>query len=210
MSLASVERAALSDLLDAVGPDAPTLCEGWTTRDLTAHLVIREGRPDANAGIVIPPLSGWTERVQAGAALGDYTELVESVRSGPPTLSFFNLPGVDARANAFEYLVHHEDVRRAQPGWEPRDLPPKVADGIWRRLTKGGGKFLFRRARTGVTLQRPGGESYVAKSGDPMVTLVGEPVELILQGFGRGDHAQVEIQGDAEAVAAFTGGSFDV
>lgn len=210
MSLSSIERAALSDLLDEVGPDAPTLCEGWTARDLAAHLVIREGRPDANAGIIIPPMSSWTRRVQDKAAQRDFTELVERVRTGPPTFSMFNLPGVDANANAFEYLVHHEDVRRAQPDWAPRELPAKAVDSMWARLEKSGGKFIFRRATTGVTLRRPSGESFVARPGEPMVTLVGEPVELILQAFGRGDHAHVEILGDPDDVAVFSGTSFSV
>ncbi len=210
MSLTSIERAALCDLLDALGPDAPTLCEGWTTRDLAAHLVIREGRPDVSAGIVIPPLAGWTKRVQDKAAARDYSALVERVRTGPPTFSMFNLPGVDANANAFEYLVHHEDVRRAQPEWEPRDLPAKAVDGIWTRLEKSGGTFIFRRASTGVTLRRPDGATVVARSGDAMVTLTGEPIELVLQGFGRGDHARVEITGDSAALAAFHEASFRV
>ena len=208
MSLTSVERAALADLLDELGPDEPTLCEGWATRDLAAHLVIREGRPDVNAGIAIPLLAGRTARAQATLAAGDFTQLVDRVRTGPPTLSFFSLPGVDSRANAFEYLVHHEDVRRAQPGWEPRELPAKAADGIWARLSKGGASLLYRRASTGVTLQRPDGDSIVARTGEPMVTVVGEPVELVLQAFGRGGHAQVEIQGDPSAVEAFSGGPF--
>jgi uncharacterized protein (TIGR03085 family) len=172
--------------------------------------VVREGRPDANAGIALPPLAGWTRHVQGRAAAGDYTELVDKVRTGPPTLSYFNLPGVDANANAFEYLVHHEDVRRAQPGWEPRDLPQKAADAIWARLVKSGATILFRRAATGVTLRRPDGAEVVARRGEPMVTLVGDPVELVLQAFGRGDHARLEILGDPEAVEAFTGGSFSV
>ena len=210
MSLTSIERAALCDLLDAVGPDAPTLCEGWTTRDLAAHLVVREGRPDVNAGIVIPPLAGWTKRVQDKTATGDYAALVERVRTGPPTFSMFNLPGVDANANAFEYLVHHEDVRRAQPDWEPRDLPPKAVDSLWTRLEKSGAKFIFRRATTGVTVRRPDGASIVARPGDDMVTITGEPVELILQAFGRGEHARVEITGEAEVIEAFHGTSFKV
>ena len=39
------ERLLLADLLETAGPDAPTLCEGWTTRDLAAHVVVRERRP---------------------------------------------------------------------------------------------------------------------------------------------------------------------
>src|SRR5690606_24047731 len=38
---ARAERHALADLLMAVGPDAPTLCAGWTTAHLAAHLVVR-------------------------------------------------------------------------------------------------------------------------------------------------------------------------
>jgi hypothetical protein len=33
------ERQTLCDLLADLGPDAPTLCEGWTTLDLAAHLL---------------------------------------------------------------------------------------------------------------------------------------------------------------------------
>ena len=47
MSYSQEERLALCALLDKSGPDAPTLCEGWTTGDLAAHLVLREHRPAA-------------------------------------------------------------------------------------------------------------------------------------------------------------------
>ncbi|MET9971520.1 TIGR03085 family protein, partial [Streptomyces sp. NPDC006356] len=33
-TFAKRERLLMADLLEAEGPDAPTLCEGWTTRDL--------------------------------------------------------------------------------------------------------------------------------------------------------------------------------
>ncbi len=121
-SPARSERAALADLFDAVGPDAPTLCEGWRTRDLAAHLVLRESRPDAAPGIVVRRLAGWTDRVQQGLARSDWPRLVDKVRSGPPTLSAFGLPGVDRLLNTTEYFVHHEDVRRAAPDWAPRGI----------------------------------------------------------------------------------------
>ena len=37
-SLARRERDALCDLALLLGPDAPTLCEGWDARDLVTHL----------------------------------------------------------------------------------------------------------------------------------------------------------------------------
>ncbi|WP_346995752.1 maleylpyruvate isomerase N-terminal domain-containing protein, partial [Dietzia sp. SLG310A2-38A2] len=44
-TLAQRERSALVETMRAAGPEAPTLCAGWTTRDLAAHLVVREARP---------------------------------------------------------------------------------------------------------------------------------------------------------------------
>src|SRR5690348_16465152 len=121
MTAAEGERAALVNSLRAVGPDEPTLCEGWKTRDLAAHLYIREHRLDATGGILIPGLASYTEKVQDKvASTTDFDELIEKVGSGPPVLSPFKL--FDAVANLAEMFIHHEDVRRAQPGWEPRPL----------------------------------------------------------------------------------------
>ncbi|MFM7872077.1 MAG: maleylpyruvate isomerase N-terminal domain-containing protein, partial [Actinomycetota bacterium] len=50
---ARTERDLICDLFTNFGPDAPTLCAGWTTRDLAAHIAVRERRPDAAAGILI-------------------------------------------------------------------------------------------------------------------------------------------------------------
>ena len=198
------ERQELAELMLATGPDAPTLCEGWTTRDLAAHLVIREARPDAAMGLVVPPLAGWTGRVQRAATVGQsYPELVRKVRTGPPTLSVFSVPGVDGLANLFEYVVHHEDVLRAQPGWEPRTLAPDLADELWARLRQMC-RVMYLRMPVGVTLVRTdgGGGSVVAHRGEPMVTLAGTALELLLRSYGRRD-VVVEVSGDADAVAVF-------
>ena len=129
-TLARTERLALADLLDEIGPDAPTLCGDWTTRDLAAHLVVRERRPDTMPGIAVQAMSGWTEQVQDSYAERPYEDLVELVRTGPGRMSPFALPGADKMFNASEYAVHHEDVRRAQRGWTPRDLPVRVQDSL--------------------------------------------------------------------------------
>src|SRR5262249_33102419 len=63
VSYARDERTALCALLGETGPGAPTLCEGWRTGDLAAHLVMRERRPDAAAGLLGGPLAGHTRRV---------------------------------------------------------------------------------------------------------------------------------------------------
>lgn len=208
-SLARSERRALADLMEQVGPDAPTLCEGWTTFDLAAHLVVRERRPDSGPGLVVPALARWTERVRQGAKHRGYARLVELVRSGPPVFSPFALPGVDAAANTIEMFVHHEDVRRAQAGWEPRSLPADADDELWRRVTRGS-RLAFRKVGVGVVLCRPDGTTYEARAGSPTVTLTGAPGELALYSSGRRDHARVEIDGDRAAVDALAAAQLGV
>ena len=207
MSYATDERRALCALLDKTGPDAPTLCEGWTTGDLAAHLVLRERRPDAAAGVAGGPLAGYTARVQQ--RLKDripFADLVRMIRSGPPRLSVMALPGVDERANSVEYFVHHEDVRRGAPGWEPRELSRGEADMLWRRLRLA--RFMLRKAPVGVELARDDidtgadGASYriTARNATPAVTVVGSPAELTMWVMGRRTAARVRMDGIQVAV----------
>lgn len=204
MTLAQTERTQLCQLLSEVGPDAPTLCEGWTTADLAAHLWVRESDPLAAPGIVARPLQGLTEKRMAGALdkLG-YEGIVGRLLAGPTTFSVFALPGVDAAANAVEYFVHHEDVRRAgddpQP---PRTLPGAHEDEMWKRLGLMG-RAMFRRAPVPVSAVRTDlpAEPVVLKPGEPGVVLRGLPSELTLFAFGRGEHATVELDGDEPLVA---------
>ncbi|MEU7240950.1 TIGR03085 family metal-binding protein [Streptomyces sparsogenes] len=195
------ERLLLADLLETSGPEAPTLCEGWTTHDLAAHLVVRERRADAAAGLVLKPLSGRLDRVQAEFAAKPYAELVRLFREGPPRMSPFSLKQVDEAANTMEFYVHTEDVRRAQPDWEPRELDPVFADALWSRIERIA-KVFGRKSPVGLVLRRPDGRTAVAHRGTPVVTVTAEPGELAVFLFGRQDAARVELEGDKEAVAA--------
>jgi uncharacterized protein (TIGR03085 family) len=211
-SIARTERLALADLLAELGPEAPTLCAGWDTHALAAHLVVRERRPDATPGLAVPALRRWTRSVQAGYERRPYAELVELVRTGPGRLSPFALPGVDRYLNTTEYVVHHEDVRRAQPGWAPRRLPPKVQDALWTAV-RTRAALALRSVDAGVVLRRSDDtahSSVVAAKGDTTATITGEPLELLLFLFGRGDHARVEITGDPTALAALEAASLRV
>jgi uncharacterized protein (TIGR03085 family) len=203
--LARDERAALCDLLDRLGPDAPTLCEGWLTRDLAGHLVLREARPDAAPGIVIDFWSGWTKRVQETLAAGDYTRLVNRLRAGPPRWSPFRLRRLGEAGNGVEFFVHHEDARRAEPGWRPRQLTPDVDRLLWARARRMAG-IVLRRLPAGVELVRTGtGERHMARAakvGQQVVTLSGSASELLLYLYGRRDHALVEREGDTDALDA--------
>ncbi|MFB9365370.1 TIGR03085 family metal-binding protein [Kitasatospora sp. NPDC001664] len=201
-SFARGERERLADLLAAAGPEAPTLCVGWTTRDLAAHLVLRERRLDAAAGIRIGPLAGWTARVQERYRARPYEELLRLVRTGPG-FSPFALPGVDEAANLVEYYVHAEDVRRAGPGWKPEPVAPSMAELLWKRLPMLVRLEAGRRLPVLLVLRRPDGRSVaVGRQGGPAVEVRGEPGELVLYAFGRGERAAVEVAGEREAMEA--------
>ena len=207
VSYASDERMALCALLDETGPDAPTLCEGWRTADLAAHLVLRERRPDAAAGLLGGPLAGHTRRVnQALSTRTPFPHLVELIRTGPPPLSIYRLPGMDERLNLVEFFVHHEDVRRGADGWQPRELKDGLADALWQRLSAS--RLLFRRSPVGVELARddltsaPGKRQVrvTARARTPVVTVTGPPAELMLWSLGRTGAARVRLDGNADAV----------
>jgi len=198
MGLARDERKQLSDLFEQVGPDAPTLCSPWTTKDLAAHLVIRERRLDAAPGIMLKPLAGYTQKVQDSYAAKPWTELVDLVRGGPPIFSPYKL--ADELVNAGEYYIHHEDVRRAREGWEPRSPNPTRDAALWKSL-KVTAKFAYRSSPVGLVFRIPNGESVTVKQGPTPVVVTGEPGELVLLASGR-DAVRVEYDGDESAVAA--------
>ncbi|MFE7265253.1 TIGR03085 family metal-binding protein [Streptomyces sp. NPDC057592] len=193
------ERLLLADLLEAAGPEAPTLCHGWTTRDLAAHVVVRERRPDAAGGILLGALKNRLERVQAEFAAKPYEELIQLIRTGPPRFSPYAVKQVDEAANTVEFYIHAEDVRRAQPDWSRRELDPVFADVLWARAERTA-RILGRRSPVGLVLRRPDGQTAVAHKGTPVVTVTGEPGELLLFAFGRQDAAVVGMEGDKEAV----------
>ncbi|WP_434588567.1 TIGR03085 family metal-binding protein [Streptomyces sp. A5-4] len=194
------ERLLLADLLEAAGPDALTLCDGWKTRELAAHVVVRERRPDAAGGILLGALKNRLERVQAEFTAKPYEELIQLIRTGPPRMSPYSLKQLDEAANTIEFYVHAEDVRRAQPDWTPRELDVVFANALWGRIEKMA-RVLGRKAPVGLVLRRPDGQTAVAHRGTPVVTVTGEPGELVLFAYGRQDAAQVEVAGDKEAVA---------
>lgn len=195
------EREALCATMLDVGPDAPTLCEGWTVRDLAAHLVVRERRPLAAPGIVLGgPFERVTERAMAREAERNFTELVERIRSGPPLVPW-RLPGLGELLNLNEYFVHHEDVRRAS-GMAPRRGERELQDRLWEILARTG-RLAARRAKgIGVELARPGATALITiRNQAPMARITGEPGEISLWMTGRKDAAEVELSGDPEAVA---------
>ncbi len=194
------ERKALCDLLDTLGPDAPTLCEGWTTADLAAHLVVRERRPVAAIGIVAAPLASHTEHVQRKLRdrLG-YAKLVDTVRHGPPLV----FRPFDEPMNTAEYFIHTEDVRRAGEGGahvEERVLSEGLENSLWSRV-KFGAKGLAKKVSGKVVLAAPGLPPIEVGSEGPAATITGPPGELLLFLSGRGAVAHVQFDGEPAEVA---------
>jgi uncharacterized protein (TIGR03085 family) len=198
-ALVDRERRALADLLAELGPSAPTCCEGWDTAHLAAHLVVREGRPDASVGYGFERLpqgrrlSAWAHAVEDRLrASTPYPEIVARLRSGPPPWMPFAWPGVGRALNTTEFAIHHEDARRAQPGWSPRELSGADQDELWRPVP-----FLARMAARrhdgGLRVRRTdtGAEKTVGGS-SPSATVAGEPLELLLWLSGRREVARVE------------------
>ncbi|MFI6230691.1 TIGR03085 family metal-binding protein [Micromonospora echinospora] len=192
------ERQALADLMLALGPDAPTLNEGWVARDLAAHLVVRERRPDAAGGILLPPLRGYAERVRLRIAARPWAELVAQVRQ-PPVWSPLSNPLTDELVNTMEFFIHHEDVRRAAPGWQPRDLPAGLHAALWKRATPLA-RLALRRFPASLLVQAPDHGEVRCGRGGEAVRLVGAPGELTLFLSGRQRAARVQLDGATATV----------
>jgi uncharacterized protein (TIGR03085 family) len=205
-SVAQVERAQLCDLFEQVGPHAPTLCRGWETHHLAAHLVVREGTP---LGILKSMARGSGDAdVERLAGERDFASLVDEIRGGPPRLSLFGTGLTDKAFNGLEFLVHHEDVRRALAGFDLRDLPAWARDEVWSALSLAL-PGLMRKAPVGVALRRSDtGELKVASKKPKAVVVAGLPAELALFAFGRGSVADVSLDGNPADVKTLASAHF--
>jgi uncharacterized protein (TIGR03085 family) len=197
-SPAAIERAELCELFTKVGEHGATLCEGWDAADLAAHLLVRESRPDALVGLVIPPLRGYTGKLEHSAREKmPFAEIVGRLRSGPSWRTPLGLPVVKDRGNLHEFFIHHEDVRRAQPGWLVRDLSPEETAELWRLVRMMAPMLLRGVSKTRVTLATPdGAERHIGRADAPdQVTVTGPPGELLLYLSGRQPVAEVKVSG---------------
>ena len=204
--MAQSERAALCDTALQVGEDQPTLCGDWTVKDLVVHLLVRERSPGA-VGIAVAPLARLTEAEMRRVGKAGFAELVERLRGGPPRWSPYAVPKIDRLTNTLEFFVHHEDIRRAQDGWEPRDLGDDQQKLLW-SMVRSAGRQLVRNATVGVWLRNATtGSEVVLKDASEPVVVTGVPSELTMFAFGRQQQSRVELSGPDDAVATLTGAS---
>lgn len=204
-TLARRERSALVETLRSTGPEAPTLCEGWSTRDLAAHLVVREGRPDAAVGVFVPALAHRLEELRLRELDRSWEDLLDRIDGGAPWYS--PLRYADQVANAAEYLVHHEDVLRARRGWVTREFGPGDLDRIWSLATTVAKTFLRKvpaRVELRTPAEIPSTKVAPVSAGAwlaPVVSVIAEPVEMLLWAFGR-EAVRVDVSGAQRGIDA--------
>ena len=210
--MSRTERAALCNSALEAGQDAPTLCTGWTVKDLVIHLLIRERDPIGATAIMVPQLDRFARRSAHRMAEQDFSALVERVRNGPPMWSPMAIPKVDQLLNSLEYFVHHEDIRRAVPGWEPRELTDRERRILFKGAATAGKQFV-KSVGVPVQIRWTDGErerEAVLAAGDDPVVITGEPAELTMFLFGRDQHTGLKFEGPQAGVDALKSGDLGV
>lgn len=205
MTMTQLERTRLIDRLAEVGPDAPTLCEGWQARDLLMHLIKREIIPHAVVGSWMPTRIGEAASEKlAHVEDASWEELLDIFTSGRQSLSPLRIGAIDSFVNTLEYVIHTEDINRAQTPPIEEAYSDDEQKHIFARL---GAMAQVIFARSPVTVRLNAGtfgtkEMFISKRNDSAVTITGEPIELALFCFGRDDAATVGFEGDESDIEA--------
>lgn len=207
MDFVTAERKHLIETFERVGATAPTLCEGWDAEDLLRHLVMREIYPHRSLLSKVPLKSADESRHLVDEIEdADYDSLLETFTEGRQRYSPLQLGLVDRAMNTLEYVIHHEDLRRAQDPPIGRVLSNSDQQRIFTHLSTMA-QVLFLKAPVRVVLRAPGVGEFTAlatKRHGRTVTITGAPLELAMYAFGR-DHAHVELSGEDEALRKFEG-----
>lgn len=212
--LRDLQRDRLCDVLEAAGPDAPTLCTGWTAGDLAAHLWILDHDPVGWIGVGIGPLERiHTARIARARDRMPHGEILAALRAGDGSLACMPTDAREGHRHALgEYAVHTQDVLRAAEGpWpiasqasdrrldsgasDDSDLAAAMDEALWRRARVAGGMLHVLSTR-GLVLQHPDGRVARATPGRERVRVVGAPLELLLWVHGRASVADVEVLRD--------------
>jgi len=204
MHFVPASREVLAEVLLAAGPTAPTLCAGWETRHLAAHLVLREQSLLA-AGLVLKPLAHRMEaelsrRADRALDRNAYASIVDEFKAGAPRISPLSVPRMDHAANLSEFFIHTEDVRRAGDRWVPRALDARYEDLLWEDLVRRAAHY-YRGVDVGIILVLPDGRRHVARKASTSVAITGRAGELLLHASGRREEALVTFEGAQEAIA---------
>ena len=202
MTFSAAQRNKLKELFLHLGPNAPTLCEGWETKDLAAHLWIRENRVDAAAGMFISQLQPRLEHLTEETLARDYEAVVQEWAAGPPRW----FKAGDAKMNTMEHFIHHEDVRRANGMTDPQPLSEAANRQLYAALKLLSSSKL-RKSQSPVVLYPRGFDRIivadkkgVSENGSDVTRISGEVGELLLWVSGR-DAVDIAIDGDVSKVS---------
>ncbi|ALC06155.1 hypothetical protein CDES_08815 [Corynebacterium deserti GIMN1.010] len=206
MNLAQTERNALAISLLAKGPEAPTLCGDWTTKDLAAHLFVREHKPGSTVLSLLPGKQDPAEAEFSKALARPYDELVKEWQAGPKGLNPWR--AFDSIANGMEHFIHHEDVLRGalKPGDDIIERPlPAAHQKELLRIIKLLAPRLVKSPRP-IILQPVGlprvvlhDKRGVADEGGDVCRIRGGVGEIVLWVSGR-DVVDLSFEGNSEGV----------
>jgi uncharacterized protein (TIGR03083 family) len=117
VELARCEREDFADLLAGLTPEqwaSPSLCAGWTVRDVAAHCVSFEGLSPRELAVRFVKGRLQTDRINAIAVddLADRSpeQIIEAFRDNtePHGLA----AGFGGRIALTDNMIHHQDIRR--------------------------------------------------------------------------------------------------
>ena len=107
------ERSALADLLEQLPEDAwrtPSLCAGWTVRDVAAHLTHSHVGVRDLLGIAVRSGFRYTAAVRDAALRSplDHEQIVSTLRGFVGSRR--TVPGLSEREPLLDVLVHTQDI----------------------------------------------------------------------------------------------------
>lgn len=177
-----------------LGPDAPTLCEGWTVRDIVAHLLVLQRDPLAWPGIAVPALAGLTTRRMAAQTAAGFAAALATLAARSPRIPAMpdDLLGGPMLHHLGEYVVHTEDLARPN-GVPGAVVDTDVADALWSRAQIVAALHRRRRRHGLVLVRTDTAASAAILRGPEAVVAAGTPLELMMWAHRGSDAAAVTL-----------------
>jgi uncharacterized protein (TIGR03083 family) len=150
------EYLALADLLEGAGPavwDAASLCEGWRTREVVAHVTM-PARYDGPAFMAELEAAGGdftklSDTVAARDGALPETKLLDGLRS--ETLHAWQPPGGGMQGALTHCVIHSLDITEAVP--LARRVPDDRVGAVLGAIAGAGGADLFGVDLSGIELR---------------------------------------------------------
>ena len=99
-------------------------------------------------------------------------------------------------------------MRRARRPWTPRPLDDALATALTAAVSGPMGRALVRSCPVGLAIEPDGAAGVRLRKGEPTVAVAGPIGEIVLFLYGRAAVAGVDLDGDADAVAAVRAADF--